>query len=47
MNQLDDPMEMFHEMQDAEIHIWQDALHHVMTDQRDRWVDVVAGFITK
>jgi pimeloyl-ACP methyl ester carboxylesterase len=45
MNQLDDPMEMFHEMDDAEIHIWQDALHHVMTDQRDRWVEVVAGFL--
>lgn len=45
MDQLDDPMELFREMDDAEIHIWQDALHHVMTDQRDRWVDVVTGFV--
>lgn len=45
MNQLDDTMEMFHEMENAEIHIWQDALHHVMTDQRDRWVELVEGFV--
>lgn len=45
MEQLDDPLAMFHEMQDAEMHLWQDALHHVMTDQRDRWVEVVASFV--
>jgi len=45
MDQLDDPMATFHGMEDAELHVWQDARHYVMTDQRDRWVEVVEGFV--
>ncbi len=37
---------LFETMPTAEIHIWHDAKHHVMTDQAPRWVDVVAGFVT-
>lgn len=38
---------LFERMPTAELHVWHDADHHVMTDQRDRWVDVVAGFVTR
>jgi pimeloyl-ACP methyl ester carboxylesterase len=37
---------LFETMATAEIHIWHDADHHVMTDQAPRWVDVVADFVT-
>lgn len=37
---------LFETVPTAEIHVWHDARHHVMTDARDRWTDVVAGFVT-
>jgi hypothetical protein len=34
-------------MPTAELHVWHDADHHVMTDQADAWVEVVSGFVTR
>jgi pimeloyl-ACP methyl ester carboxylesterase len=36
---------LFERMSTAEIHVWHDADHHVMTDRAPRWVDVVSGFV--
>lgn len=38
---------LFETMPTAEIHIWHDADHHVMTDQAEAWVDVVSAFVTR
>jgi len=37
---------LFETIPTAELHVWHDALHHVMTDKRDRWTDVVSRFVT-
>ena len=41
---MDSGLELFQTIPDAEIHIWQNAKHHVMADKVDRWVDVVTDF---
>lgn len=33
------------EMDDAELHLWDDGKHHVMTDHAPRWIDVVTDFV--
>jgi len=33
------------EMDDAELHLWDEGKHHVMTDHAPRWVDVVTDFV--
>lgn len=38
---------LFETMPTAELHVWHDADHHVMTDQAAAWVDVVGGFVTR
>jgi pimeloyl-ACP methyl ester carboxylesterase len=38
---------LFETMPTAELHVWHDADHHVMTDQADAWVEVVSGFVTR
>lgn len=38
---------LFETMPTAELHVWHDADHHVMTDQAEAWVDVVSGFVTR
>lgn len=38
---------LFETMPTAELHVWHDADHHVMTDQADAWVDVVSGFVDR
>lgn len=37
-------IKLFHEIPDAEIHMWQQAKHHIMTDKAPRWNDVVVDF---
>ena len=41
---MDSGLELFQAIPDAEIHIFQNAKHHVMTDQAPRWVDVTVDF---
>ena len=38
---------LFERISNAELHLWHDADHHVMTDQAEGWTDVVAGFVTR
>lgn len=38
---------LFETMPTAELHVWHDADHHVMTDQAAAWVEVVSGFVTR
>lgn len=44
---FDQGVHLFETMPTAELHLWRDADHHVMTDRRDEWVDVVSGFLTR
>jgi pimeloyl-ACP methyl ester carboxylesterase len=38
---------LFETMPTAELHVWHDADHHVMTDQATAWVGVVSEFVTR
>jgi pimeloyl-ACP methyl ester carboxylesterase len=44
---FDQGVRLFETMPTAELHVWHEADHHVMTDQAEAWVDVVAGFVTR
>lgn len=45
MSQTDPALWFVEEMDDAELHLWDDGKHHVMTDHAPRWVDVVTDFV--
>lgn len=44
---LDMGVHLFERMPTAELHVWHDAAHHVMTDQATAWVDVVGDFVNR
>lgn len=44
---FDQGVRLFGDMPTAELHVWHEADHHVMTDQAEAWVDVVAGFVER
>lgn len=45
MDPIDSALWLVKEMEDAEIHLWDEGKHHVMTDHAPRWVDIVTEFI--
>jgi pimeloyl-ACP methyl ester carboxylesterase len=42
---LENGLRLFESIPNAEIHVWHNAKHSVMTDRAPRWTDVVSGFV--
>lgn len=42
---FDAGVRLFETLPDAELHVWQDAKHHLMTDCAPEWAEVVATFV--